>query len=196
MKVHWLGAVEAFAPSKTLDDIVPEVRPKFAALIAQATAFGMQPSIRSAGRTCAQQAEQVKLGYSSAELCRSMHVIGHAIDLDLSPSTCTTYTKLGEWWEQQGGVWGGRWKQFGPCGDAGHFHIGFNKAQAVPTAVCPSGVAESECRKVREEYLSKAFGQSLLGAGGSRMGILNGLLIVGAAAAILYATINVRGPKV
>jgi hypothetical protein len=193
-RVRWLGAIELFQPTGTLDDVVPEVRPKFDALIAYAKTQGMTIKVRSVGRTCAAQQEQVDLGYSQADFCRSMHVIGHAVDFDVIPNTCSSYTKLGEWWESQGGVWGGRWKQFGACGDAGHFHYGFNKAQAVPTSICPAGVTEAQCRKVREDYLTKAFGQPPLGTGGSRMGILNGLLIVGAAAAILYATMNVKVP--
>jgi GNAT superfamily N-acetyltransferase len=195
-RVEWLGVVvELYQPTKTLDDVVPEVRPKFEALIAQAKALGLSPKIRSAGRTCSAQQEQFDLGYSKADFCRSMHVLGHAVDLDLVPPTCDSYTKLGEWWESQGGVWGGRWKQFGPCGDQGHFHYGFNGAGAVPTSVCPSGVTYAECVKIRQDYLTKAFGQSTLGPGGSRMGIFSGLLIVGAAAAILYATMNVKGKR-
>lgn len=186
-RVQWLGAIELYQPTGTLDDIVPEVRPKFEALIAQAKALGFTPKVRSAGRTCAAQQEQVDLGYSQADFCRSMHVIGHAADIDLVPNNCTSYTKLGEWWEAQGGVWGGRWKQFGACGDAGHFHYGFNKAQAVPTSICPSGVTEAKCREVREDYLRKAFAKQVTGAGGSRMGILSGLLIIGTGVAFVWA---------
>lgn len=172
--VAWLGAaLELYQPTGTLDDLVPAVRPKFDALIAQAKAFGFTIKVRSVGRTCAAQQEQVDLGYSQADFCRSMHVIGHAADFDIVPNTCASYTKLGEWWEKQGGVWGGRWKQFGACGDAGHFHFGFNGAQAVPTSVCPSGVTYDKCLEVRRDYLQKAFastgkserGYNLLGIG-------------------------------
>jgi hypothetical protein len=160
--VRWLGAVEpeAYAPTKTLADVVASVRPKFEQLVAHATSLGMKPAIRSAGRTCEEQHEQVALGYSHADLCRGMHVMGHAVDLDLSPSTCATYTKLGEWWEQQGGVWGGRWTQFGACGDSGHFQYGLGSptAGAVPTSLCPSGVTLQQCKKIREDYLSKNLG--------------------------------------
>lgn len=199
-RVQWLGAgsgrlgaVELFQPTKTLDDLVPEVRPKVEALIAYATAHGWSPKIRSVGRTCSGQQEQYDLGYSKADFCRSMHTLGHAIDLDLIPNTCETHTKLGEWWESQGGVWGGRWKQFGACGDMGHYHIGFDKAQAVPTSVCPSGVTYDQCVKVREDYLTKAFaGGVATGAGGSRMGLLSGLLIAGVGAAFVWAAMNVK----
>lgn len=197
-RVEWLGqTVELFQPTTTLEDIVPEQRPKFEALIAYAKSFGMTIKVRSAGRTCATQQSYYDLGeqITQANLCRSMHVFGHAVDFDLVPNTCLSYTKLGEWWEKQGGVWGGRWKQFGPCGDMGHFHIGMNGAQAVPTSLCPANVTESECKKIREDYLTKAFGQATpTTSTSSRMGILSGLLIAGAAAALLYATLNVRAP--
>lgn len=152
MRVRWLGAVADPYVTKSLKDIVPTVRHYFDQLIAQAKAMGMEPEIRSAGRTCEEQAEQKKLGYSQADYCRSMHVFGHAVDLNLKPATCATYTKLGEWWESIGGVWGGRWKQFGPCGDMGHFHYGFDGAQAVPTSACPSEVTLAQCRDLREKY--------------------------------------------
>jgi len=197
-RVQWIGQVDLFIPTGTLEDVVPEYRPKFEALMAYAKSIGLTIKVRSAGRTCATQQSYYDLGenITQANLCRSMHVFGHAVDFDVVPNTCLSYTKLGEWWEKQGGVWGGRWKQFGACGDQGHFHIGMNKAQAVPTSLCPANVTESECRKIREDYLTAAFAKSQIatGTGGSRMGILSGLLIVGAAAAILYATLNVRAP--
>lgn len=165
--LRWLGAAGEHA-SGTLEDVVPEVRPKFDALLARATSLGMQPKVRSAGRTCAEQQEQVKLGYSHADLCRSMHVLGHAVDLDLQPNACATYTALGQWWESQGGVWGGRWKQFGACGDAGHFQYGFSGAGAVPTSICPSGVSLSDCEQIRSSYLDAAFGSSLSSVSGKK----------------------------
>lgn len=195
MSFTWLSAIPTppdFLPSGTLDDVVPSVRPKFVELLAYAKSQGMNPQIRSAGRTCEQQQEQVRLGFSQADLCRSLHVLGHAIDVNLTPNACTTYTKLGEWWESQGGVWGGHWKQFGPCGDAGHFMYGFGGAGAVPTSVCPSGVTLAECKRVRSDYLTKAFagGAPGISSGG---GIGAGVLIAGAAVALLVATLSVRG---
>lgn len=190
-RVQWLGAVPEPYATKTLDDLVPEVRVHVDALIAEATRRGMKPKVRSVGRTCEQQAEQVKLGYSQAGLCRSMHTVGHAVDLDLSPNVCSTYTELGKWWEARGGVWGGRWTQFGPCGDAGHFHWGFSGAQAVPTSLCPGDVTLAECREIRENYLKKAFSSR----GGSERGY--NLLAVGTFAVIgvLAAVAYIRGAK-
>lgn len=192
--IEWLAeTVETYQPTGTLSDLVPSVRPEFDALVAQATAWSMQPKVRSVGRTCAQQAEQVKLGYSHADLCRSMHVLGHAVDLDLSPNSCATYTKLGQWWESRGGVWGGRWAQFGPCGDSGHFHYGFNGAGAVPTSECPSGVTLAECSKIREAYLDQAFGEGPQVS--SRWGLVAGLAIVAVGVGFVWATMRVR-PRV
>jgi hypothetical protein len=189
--LEWLAeAVEFYQPTGTLEDLVPSVRPEFDALVAQATSWGMSPHVRSVGRTCAQQAEQVKLGYSHADLCRSMHVLGHAVDLDLSPNACATYTKLGQWWESRGGVWGGRWAQFGPCGDAGHFHYGFGGAGAVPTSVCPSGVTLEQCKQIREAYLDQAFGEAP--AVSSRWGLVAGALVIAAGVAFVWATMRVR----
>ncbi len=183
--VRWLDAVvELYQPTGTFDDLVPEVRPKFNELMAQAKALGLSPKVRSVGRTCAEQQGQVDLGYSQADFCRSMHVLGHAADIDIVPNTCANYTKLGEWWESQGGVWGGRWKQFGACGDAGHFHYGFNHAQAVPTSVCPSGVTHDQCVKIREDYLKKAFAST--GSGERGYNLLGIGTIVLAGAVIAY----------
>lgn len=158
MTFRWLEAVsdEKFKPTKSLGDIIPAVRPKFEALINHATAMGMKPKIRSAGRTCTEQNEQKKLGHSQASTCRSLHTIGRAIDLDLYPNDCSTYTKLGQWWESQGGFWGGRWTQFGACGDAGHFHY-MPGNQAVPTSICPADVTLSECIQIRNDYLTREF---------------------------------------
>jgi hypothetical protein len=192
--IEWLAeSVETYQPTGTLDDLVPSVRPKFDALVAQAMAWGMQPHTRSVGRTCVQQQEQAKLGYSHADLCRGMHVLGHAVDLDLSPNACATYTKLGQWWESQGGVWGGRWTQFGACGDAGHFHYGFNGAQAVPTSVCPSGVSLEQCKKIREQYLDAAFTSGAPIARTS--GLLIGSLIIAVGVGFVWAVTRVRPGK-
>jgi hypothetical protein len=184
--VRWLGAVEVadHPPTGTLADVVPEVRDEFETLVGHANLLGMQPKVRSAGRTCEQQQEQVALGYSHADLCRSMHVLGHALDLDLSPNTCDTYTKLGEWWEGRGG-WGGRFPGFGPCGDSGHFQRGFGGAGAVPTSACPSGVTLEQCRKIRKAYLDAAFasGPTVRGAY-----LTVGLVIAGVVAVAWWLT--------
>ena len=187
-RVEWLGAAqpEPYATG-TLADLVPEVRVEVDQLIAEATKRGMKPHVRSVGRTCEQQAEQVKLGFSQAGLCRSMHVLGHAVDLDLSPNACSTYTALGQWWEGRGGVWGGRWKQFGECGDAGHFHYGLDKAQAVPTSLCPADVTLAQCRALRSEYLTKAHAAGGKSERGYNLLAVGTFAVVGILAVVAYS---------
>lgn len=140
-------------PTGTLDDIVPDARGKFRELLQIAEELGMKPAIRSAGRTCAEQLALYGQGSSTtqANLCRSWHVLGRAIDLNLHPNDCATYTELGEIWEDMGGQWGGRWKQFGDCGDAGHFQ--YAPGAAVPESVCPNDISVHECDRIREAYL-------------------------------------------
>lgn len=117
--------------------------------------------VRSARRTCAEQAEQYGIGrtynLSSAPVtyaqgCQSWHVVGRAIDVDiLMPngvltSNCGPYKFAGHMWENLGGVWGGTFPGFGPCGDQGHFeyHPGLNLAD-----VCPSNAScESVSKRV------------------------------------------------
>ncbi|MDP9145304.1 MAG: M15 family metallopeptidase, partial [Actinomycetota bacterium] len=189
--ITWLGAIpEAFAPTKTLADVVPSVRPKFEALLAYATSLGLKPVIRSAGRTCAEQNAMKAEGWSQAALCRSMHTLGHAVDLDVVPNNCASYTKLGAWWEKQGGVWGGRWTQFGPCGDQGHFQYGFDGAGAVPTSVCPEGLSLAECEKLRSDYLTKAMAVRTSGGG-----VLTAAAIILVGVGFVWATLGIKPGK-
>lgn len=156
-----MDALGVFEPTGTLQDIVPSARPALQQLLDRATALGMRPHIRSVGRTCADQQALFEQGSQTtrAALCRSAHVLGHAVDLTLYPDTCDTYRKLGEWWESIGGTWGGRWTSFGPCGDAGHFHF-MGRQQAVPTTICPNDVTLAQCEQIRDEYLRAAFSTS------------------------------------
>lgn len=148
----------AFEPTGTLEDIVPEARGAFEDLLAVADELGMQPRIRSAGRTCADQDALAAGGPQVTQVagCRSWHVLGRAIDVDLHPNDCATYTRLGEIWESWGGVWGGRWGGFGGCGDAGHFQMPDPPgAQGVPEELCPAFATTAECEEIREDYLRR-----------------------------------------
>lgn len=143
--------------TRSLDDLLPTVRPQFEQLLEAAAELGMEPEIRSAGRTCRQQNQQAGAGHSQVALCRSWHVLGRAVDLNLSPPTCETYTRLGEIWEQMGGVWGGRWLSFGPCGDAGHFQWGDPPgAVGVPAELCPLTATLSDCERIRVAVYDEA----------------------------------------
>jgi hypothetical protein len=101
---------------KTLAFIVADARPAFDALITEAKARGFLPSIVSAVRNCA---EQGSLAQTKAK--RSWHVFGRAVDIELHKGApkddpAKFYRELGEWWEQQGGTWGGRWTDLYPNG--------------------------------------------------------------------------------
>lgn len=101
---------------KTLRFVVAEARPPFEALLAEADRRGYLPAIVSAVRTCA---EQGNLGQTKAK--RSWHVFGRAVDIELrkgppKDDPAKFYRELGEWWEQQGGTWGGRWTSIYPDG--------------------------------------------------------------------------------
>lgn len=162
--------------TRSLDDLLPTVRPVFEELLQAAAELGMEPEIRSAGRSCAEQNQAAAAGHSHVSLCGSWHVLGRAVDLNLSPPTCETYTRLGEIWENMGGVWGGRWTSFGPCGDAGHFQWGDPPgAVGVPPELCPpAATTVAECERVRAAVYDAASRQyrraQLLWAGGIAFG--------------------------
>jgi hypothetical protein len=179
-----------FEPTGTLEDIVPEARGALEELLRIATDLGMQPHVRGAGRTCAMQNALASQGskVTGASMCRSMHVLGRALDIDLQPSTCATYTRLGEIWERMGGAWGGRWvSQFGGCGDAGHFHWmprgeGLPSYGSPPEVVCPSSVRSvAECEQLRAAYLAAEFSKKAAAGGDWRKAAGGALLVVGAA---------------
>lgn len=168
-----------FEPTHTIEDIVPDARGAFDELLSAAQQMGFSPSIgkNSAGRTCATQQALKGQGptVTGAGMCRSFHVLGRALDIDISPSTCANYSKLGELWESWGGTWGGRWTQFGSCGDARHFQWSYG-IQTVPDTVCPPDVTLEECEAIRADYLAESFGSSAMSRAG--LGIMLGGLVV------------------
>ena len=111
---------------------------------------GYELRVRSGRRSCQEQAEQYGIGrtynlgsptVTGARGCQSWHVLGRAVDADpVQPQTgkvsasCELATVAGQLWEQQGGVWGGRFPGYGPCGDQGHFewHPGLTIGQFCP----------------------------------------------------------------
>lgn len=114
---------------------------------------GLDLRVRSGLRSCADQRQLYGIGrtynlgsppVTYADGCRSWHVTGRAIDADPidksgnSAAACHVYTQAGELWERLGGKWGGRFKGFGPCGDAGHFE--WHPGLAIED-VCPSPAA-------------------------------------------------------
>lgn len=166
-----------FEPTGTLDDIVPGARWAFEELLAYAREIGLSPRVVSAGRTCAQQnALQARGAHvTSASGCESWHVVGRAIDVAIDPSTCDNYRRLGAFWERLGGFWGGRWTEYGPCGDAGHFHLPDARATAEGSpAYCPPD--PRECEPFRQDYLAKQFGRRT----STLWAVATGALIAGA----------------
>lgn len=132
-------------------DLIPVARPQFRALLTEARRLGFDPEITASIRTCAQQAA-IAPGATYARGCMSWHVLGRALDLELHPSTCATFTELGEFWEGIGGVWGGRWTDlFGACGDPGHFE--YHPGLAIES-VCWD---PDECQTIARSYLAQEF---------------------------------------
>lgn len=91
-----------------------------AGLIMQANKLGFDVTLGDAYRDPrVHGAWGVTVGYSKA---RSVHKCRLAIDLALFRGgeylrESADYQPLGQWWEAQGGTWGGRW------GDGNHFSI-------------------------------------------------------------------------
>ena len=90
-------------------------------LLDQAHALGYEVTVGEAYRTPAQAALNQKAGIG---IGHSLHTRSLAIDLHLfkgesflTETIC--YQALGEWWEQQGGSWGGRFN------DGNHFSLMF-----------------------------------------------------------------------
>lgn len=166
-----------FEPSGTLADIIPEERWAFERLLLEAHRLGYDVEIASVGRTCATQNAIARTPASSASGCQSWHVLGRAVDLVLTPGGCGDYARLGAFWERLGGFWGGRWSQYGPCGDAGHFHMPEPTGPRGSPGGCPAD--PSACESYRQSYLSAAFRP--------RYGVISAVLLgVAAAGAVLW----------
>ena len=89
---------------------------------------GIKLTVTSGVRSRSQQARlyrELRGKGAVAPPGRSKHQYGRAVDLKLTPSRIGTwpfkydsYELAGEWWEQLGGIWGGR---FRPFADPVHF---------------------------------------------------------------------------
>lgn len=124
-----LGRRAAASATPGLVGLTSDTRKAVERLLSDAKRLGMRPRVRSGKRSCAEQHALYAIGrmvnvdspvVTYADGCRSWHVLGRAVDLDLDGGY-DAYLKLGELWESRGGVWGGRFEGFGPGGDAGHF---------------------------------------------------------------------------
>lgn len=108
-------------------DLIPELRAPARDLVAAAGAAGLQPRVTSTTRSYAQQKrlyDRYLAGmspYPAAPPGHSAHEYGWAFDMIVSP--LDALADVGAYWEQQGGVWGGR------IGDDVHFEYpGFKEA--------------------------------------------------------------------
>lgn len=90
-----------------------------AQLILQANDMGYEVTLGEAWRTPEQAAINAAKGIG---IKRSLHIDRLAIDLNLYRdgvwlTKTPDFRELGEWWEAQGGAWGGRFN------DGGHFSL-------------------------------------------------------------------------
>jgi hypothetical protein len=177
---------------RTLAAVLPDARVMFEKLIAEATSRGMKPSIISAARNC-----QEAPGPVSPE--RGWHTYGRAIDLQLlSPDGSAVkpepYLAMGEWWEAQGGVWGGRWTKEYPDGTPCLPHVPGDFCHYQWTPDDMSGRVTRDifegktCDEARTAYYRAAWPSSILSDSRSRGGGGGGvLLVLGAAVGAVFA---------
>ena len=150
--------------------LTPDTAEAVQRLLDHAASLGMTTRIRSAYRTCAEQAEQYALGRTvpgteittHARGCQSWHVSGRAVDIDIT-SGPKDYAALGDFWKSLGGKWGGDFPGFP---DTGHYewHPGMTIEQACPdpsacvdlppgSGALGGGVATSPLRKLAKGAL-------------------------------------------
>ena len=84
---------------------------------------GIDVALDYCKRSAEEQERLVKAGKSKT--MKSKHVIGRAVDLIIFDGKepkfdSPYYSILGNWWEQQGGTWGGRWESLR---DLYHFEV-------------------------------------------------------------------------
>ncbi len=113
--------------SASLDALIPELQPAARDLVDAAGAAGLLPQITSTLRSYAEQKRLYSRylaglsPYPAAPPGHSAHEYGWAFDIVVSP--LDALADVGAYWEQQGGVWGGR------IGDDVHFEYpGFKRA--------------------------------------------------------------------
>jgi len=151
----------------TLAGVTPHVRPEFEALVEEAKARGMRPFIVSVLRSC----EEQKGTASKARGCRSWHLLGRAVDLQLQSNRGRIddrepYEELGRWWESHGGVWGGDWETTYPRGipgyeaagpgDVVHFQWTPEYTARVPDSVCDDSDCQGSVNRFWEEDSGRA----------------------------------------
>ncbi len=95
-------------------------------------------------------------------------MFGRAVDIELhlgapKDDPAKFYRELGEWWEQQGGTWGGRWTDLypqapgvpGAAGDVLHFQwTPAPLTTGVPDSLWPKGATCDVVQSLADLYLS------------------------------------------
>ncbi len=105
--------------SASLDALIPELIPYARDLVDAAGAAGLQPRVTSTRRSYADQKRLYNRHlaglspYPAAPPGHSAHEYGWAFDMIVSP--LSALADVGDYWEQNGGVWGGH------IGDDVHF---------------------------------------------------------------------------
>lgn len=182
---------------KTLAGVLPDARVMFEKLIREAASRGFHPSIISAARNC----QESPPGPIPAE--RSWHSYGRALDMQLlgeggSALDPAPYLAMGEWWEGEGGVWGGRWTEQYPKGTPCNPGIPGDLCHYQWTPADMSGrVTKSiydgrTCEEARSAYYAAAWGSPSFGGPFSSStsarsdGAGGTLLVLGAALAAVF----------
>lgn len=155
-----------------LAELTPDTRSAAKALLRYAADQNIPATVSSTYRTCDTQNALYAQGrgapgpiVTGAPGCFSWHTHGRAVDIAIPGYPVALYEKLGLWWEQHGGIWGGR---FANIDDPDHFewHPGSTLTDACPHGayVCPT-LAEIAELPLRNK-IGLAIGGALLVAGG------------------------------
>ena len=159
-----------------LDRLTPDTWAALLVLDQALRAEGFRPVVRSAYRSCAEQAEQYAIGRTApgtitthAKGCQSWHVLGRAVDIDLQPAS---YARMGEIAKNLGWKWGGDFKGFP---DVGHveFHPGLTIEQACPD---PDACVDREPGELVSPATARKFRMVPVILGGIAGGVVAALL--------------------
>jgi hypothetical protein len=125
--------------SRYLSDLTSDTQAAVDELLTFARSRGLNPKIVYTRRSCAEQNALYAQGRTTpgnivtgAQGCRSWHVLGRAVDIDIGSNNCADYAELGAFWKSIGGVWGG---DFPNIKDCVHFEL---RHPTLPLdALCP-----------------------------------------------------------
>ncbi len=96
--------------SASLSELIPDLQPFARDLVDAAGAAGLQPRVTSTRRSYAEQKRLYDRSlaglspYPAAPPGHSAHEYGYALDMIVSPMSALA--DVGDYWQQQGGIWG------------------------------------------------------------------------------------------